>query len=174
MACLLFCSGLYTLCVQQIIIPSICFVRHSMGSMGGGMWYMGSDRVRGEGAGRSARYRPKSPHQNPPEPIRTHVKRIACPIIPSRAQQYAHPVLGLFGDYLRKKRKSCPFIPKFDFLFISLYLYLLSCRSACRCTLEYRGWRSGWKWSPQGLRKDEDRADMPNTDTLITLKTLQK
>ena len=135
-----------------------------MGSMGRGL---GGQRVTDPNL-------PTRTHKNPQEPIRTHVKRIACPVIPSRAQQYAPPVLGLFGDYLQKKRKSGPFIPKFDFLFISLYLYLLSCRSACRSSLEYRGWHSGWKWSPQGLRKDEDRADMPNTDTLITLKTLQQ
>ena len=32
----------------------------------------GSDGVHGEGAGRSARYRSKSPHKNPLEPTRTH------------------------------------------------------------------------------------------------------
>ena len=39
-----------------------------MGSMGV-MGSVGSDGVHGEGAGRSARYLPKSPHQNPLEPI---------------------------------------------------------------------------------------------------------
>ena len=39
-----------------------------MGVMGS----VGSDGIHGEGAGRSARYRSKSPHKNPPEPTRTH------------------------------------------------------------------------------------------------------